>query len=219
MKKYLIALFVLSFTFISYFNFFSKHGEAAISSEIDRSMNIIIQQIQDLAKNDPDLAISSNPYDYIKNNPEFDNIVNLGTQALPVIIEKIDNSSHDGLVEYILSIAAEKISKVDLKKKEKFQWQTAKQFSKNYKEYVKEVPKMTEDIITSKKSSSDKVNELTDLGVVAIPYILDGIEAGHNDISPALERLTDITIDGKDKFEWMKENKHKYEHIRNLKNL
>ena len=62
----------------------------------------------------PQLSASSNPYEYIQNNKNFNDLVNLGTDALPVIAEKIMNSNDDGLKEYILAIAAEKIAKIDL---------------------------------------------------------------------------------------------------------
>jgi hypothetical protein len=67
---------------------------------------------------------------YAKNNKYFDEIVNMGYDVLPLIEDYIKNSSNDRLREYLLSIVAEKIAKVDLKtlNKEK-PWEIGKEFN------------------------------------------------------------------------------------------
>ena len=80
-----------------------------ISASIDSNIN---QMMSSIEKNSPEIMAMSNPYAYISNQ-YFNNIVALGSDALPVIKEKIKNSSEDGLREQILAIAAKKIEKVD----------------------------------------------------------------------------------------------------------
>lgn len=55
------------------------------------------------------LGFSSSPYDYIKDNQAFENIVNLGTPALPKLKKLLKESDQYGLIENIYAIAIDKI--------------------------------------------------------------------------------------------------------------
>jgi hypothetical protein len=79
----------------------------AVSDSIDSNIN---QMMVNIKKNSPEIMAMSSPYAYISNE-YFNNIVTLGSDALPVIEEKLKSSNEEGLREQILAIAAEKIEK------------------------------------------------------------------------------------------------------------
>ncbi len=74
-------------------------------------------------------STSSNPYDYIKDSHDFDDIVNMGNKALTYMLEKFKNSKKNGLEEYIMAIACSKILKENPEKKN---WNSGKEWYENY---------------------------------------------------------------------------------------
>lgn len=89
---------------------------ASDSYQIDINMDLMMDKVAEMQSTHVESALSSNPYDYIKNNDNYNKIVSLGTDALDIIKKKIDESNENGLKEYILAAAANDIAKVDLKK-------------------------------------------------------------------------------------------------------
>ncbi|MCL2507841.1 MAG: hypothetical protein FWF05_01555 [Oscillospiraceae bacterium] len=80
------------------------------------------------------LSASSNPYDYIVDNEAFENIVKLGKDAIPFLLEKISASKENGLEEYLLAIAVAKIAGMDLNSEE-FGWTSGKDFAGKWHAY------------------------------------------------------------------------------------
>ena len=73
--------------------------------------NIIEQDnyILEMSKVSSEIAMSSNPYDYIKNSHGYDKLVELGVKAIPYIAEYL-NESDAGLTSYILAIVCSAFS-------------------------------------------------------------------------------------------------------------
>lgn len=161
-----------------------------IESAVDTNIGNIETHLENELENGTKLALSSNPYDYTKAYKEYDNIVSLGNDALPYIEERIDRSPGSGLVDYILAAAAEDIAKVDLKKSN-FQWSTGDSFSRSWKSHLKEIPAKTKQIAESNESEAAKNEELKELGTPAIPFILDEIENGHEELVSSAVELID----------------------------
>ena len=189
---------------------------SAAERAVNVNINAISEDINKLIEEKSPLAFSSNPYDYIKNNESFDNIVAIGADALPIIKKKIAESENNGLREYILAIAAEKIAKVDLKG-DNFGWDTAKGWEKKWNKHLKDLPNNYKNIIESKASTEDKSIQISKLGTPAIPLILDDIEEGNTSLVPALQKLVECDISSvKDFKEWAKSNKSKYQNLRDI---
>lgn len=161
---------------------------SSIENVIDTNIADIETNLENEPNNGTKLALSSSPYDYIKAYKEYDNLVSLGNDALPYIEERIDASPGSGLVDYMLALAAEEIAKVDLKKSN-FQWSTGDSFSRRWKSHLKEIPAKTKQIAESNNSEAAKNEELKELGTPAIPFILDEIEKGHQELLPAAVEL------------------------------
>jgi len=72
----------------------------------------IAQVMTDIAaaeEADPAIALSSNPFDYAELSPALDRLVARGTPALEPIVSEIEDSPENGLREYLLAIAGQKI--------------------------------------------------------------------------------------------------------------
>ena len=231
MKKILSSLIVSCFLIV-----FIGSNVFANTIELNSNLNKLTDAIMENSSKNPSMAMSSNPYDY-KNNQYYDKIVDMGVEALPIIEKEIQKSKANGLREYILAIAEEEIAKVDLKEGHdyKTRWASAKDFVPQWHEYLVSIPANVKQVISSNISKEEKTEKLIKLGKPAIPFIMDEIENGNEEIGTALDKLTeDITIitvpnrnknetsllknEEKDYKEFVKMNKDKFNDFRNLVN-
>ena len=72
-------------------------------------------------------GLSSSTYDYI-NNDYYKNIVNLGENAVHVLINMTNNGDLVGLNAYIAAIAIQEITNCDIREKYELTWATPKEF-------------------------------------------------------------------------------------------
>ena len=70
-----------------------------LEKTVDIKLNAIISQ----------KSFSSNPYDFIKNNKDYMDIVNLGQPALDYMLSKFEQTTDNGLKEYVMAIACSEI--------------------------------------------------------------------------------------------------------------
>ncbi|NOU64995.1 hypothetical protein GC096_13240 [Paenibacillus sp. LMG 31461] len=222
MKKILtfLSLFTCSFLLVSFL--MNNKNVSAAEKQINESFAAISEQINKEISLQSNLSFSSNPYDYIKNNEDFENIVNLGNDALPYLDKKLSNSKQNGLQEYITAIAMERIAKVDLKENESSTWENGKGFAAKWNLHLTSIPSSVDAILTDKQSNSDdKVRKIIKLGTPAIPFIADQIERGDDSLFPALIALTkgdgnnavaDETISNKK--EWVTAHKSQYKNLK-----
>lgn len=197
----------------------------AISKDIDSYINTIMDDVQNDYDSNPALGLSSNPYDYVKNNNSYNQIVKLGVSAIPVLEQKINDSNENGLKEYIMAIAAEQIAKVDLKTNGEG-WSNAKSWSKEWDRHLKTIPTKVSEIISSNDSISIKADNLKKLGIVATPYIMDSVQKGNSELVPVLESLMDESSSNDNLLynsnkvsnitDWLTQNKDKIENIRKM---
>ncbi len=218
MKKLIVSLSVLCLILVTMLTFTISKANASIASKIDQNMLSIMDDINKLSTQDPQFAMSSNPYSYI-NNANYKSIISLGSEALPILVDRIDRSKENGLREYILSIATEEISKVDLKK-DRGEWSSAKGFTKVWKTHLKNIPTNVNKIVASNEANDKKVQELVLLGTPAIPFIMDKIEQGNTELFPSLDQLLrgNANFSITDGSEWVKKHKSQFNDLRDLVN-
>lgn len=70
---------------------------------------------------------SSNPYDYTKNE-YYNNIINLGKDAVPVLENMYKNKKLSGVNAYLSALAIQDIAKCNLYEKYNLEWSTAEEF-------------------------------------------------------------------------------------------
>lgn len=218
-KKVLILIaimFIIGFATTSVYNLVAQ---ASVEEEITNSIKKIQKQIELEIQNHTTLALSSNPYDYVNNIKEVENIVDLGYRALPYIEQNIDESEGSGLMDYILAIAAEKIAKVDLKKNSKTFWDTGNAFSQQWKKQLQQTPQEVNNIANSNLSVDEKIKSLETLGIPAIPFIIESVKEGNNELFPAIplilgEESTIQSSQPADEAAWMKNNETKFEDLK-----
>jgi len=220
LKKIFLLLGLFACVFSGTLLMINQHADASIEKIIDTNFALIAEKINQEISLRTELAGSSNPYDYIRDNQDFNEIVSLGNDALPYLHAKLMDSPNDGLHAYITAIAIESIAKVDLKQEESTKWETAKGFIKNWGKYLSSIPANV-DRITADTSISleEKTKRLTTLGTPALPFILDKIAAGDEEIFPAVVELTKTSKDAAteniiNKKAWANEHQDSYNELK-----
>jgi len=130
---------------------------------------------------------SANPYDYT-DSEYFRNIVQMGPRVIMTLRKMILTSQENGLKEYILAIASEKIAKIDLKGNT-FGWEDAKGYCRKFDNHLKTLPAVAADILASQQSTKSKNLALIKLGIPVIPILVDEINCGNNEVGIALSSL------------------------------
>jgi len=93
----------------------------------------IAQVMSDIAaaeKANPAIALSSNPFTYAEISPALDRLVARGEPALESIAEEIEDSPENGLREYLMAIAGQRIMGAE---KTPGTWSTAKEWARYYR--------------------------------------------------------------------------------------
>lgn len=144
------------------------------------------------------VQFSSNPYHYVKDNPYYEAIVSYGNEIVPILERAMDDSGKSGLKEYILAIAIEEITKVDLKG-DNFGWATGKAFSVTWKYHLKLMPSRIAEIMESNIDSEMKKERLIELGTMSIPLILEYIENNETDVD--IKGVLSLLLSDKEKKE------------------
>lgn len=216
-KKMIVGIFALGFAVTSML--YAVRADASVEKKIDENLSGLSKQLETEVANKTELAMSSNPYDYIKNSEEYQNIVNLGPEAIPVLEKKIDESQGSGLFDFIFAAAIEEISKVDLKEDQSTAWDTGEKFSEKWKVKLSTLPEEVEKISNSDQSSDEKITSLKKLGVPAVPFIIDQVEAGKTELFPVVQSLVSTTSQAKsftatDVVQWAKDNKDEFKELK-----
>ena len=115
------------------------------------------------------LAMSSNPYDYIQNNDEYDKLIALGEESLDDLYElQQDNDKYNSFQRYIIAIAIEDITKTDLKQSEEYFWMDADSFSEKWDDFSTESEEKMMNILNDESLSNDeKIEDICFYGTLA----------------------------------------------------
>ena len=118
---------------ITKFKLFNSSCDNDIVCENDNS-----DELEEVIKNnfkkiiEVNNGVSSNPYDYI-NNEYYQNIINLGSKAVPILIKMFHNEN--GLEAYISTIMIQEITNCNIKDKYHLSWETGKEFYQLWDNY------------------------------------------------------------------------------------
>lgn len=146
----------------------------SIAADIDGRLASIMK---DLDKSASASMASSNPYDYVVDNANFEAIVALGLDALPILEQGLHATDADGLREYIMCIAIEEIARCDLKQFEEFAWDRAQVFKEKWNNYLKDMPTRVGQIIDGGQDLRAQADQIAELGAPALPYVVERAEA------------------------------------------
>ncbi len=69
---------------------------------------IIDEKLEAIVSNS-NVAASSNPYDYVKGNEDYEYIVDQGDKALKYLLQKFDSTNENGLTEYVMAVICSEI--------------------------------------------------------------------------------------------------------------
>ncbi|MDR1042470.1 MAG: hypothetical protein LBL54_01030, partial [Clostridiales Family XIII bacterium] len=108
----------------------NNHNVVSAADEVKMHLENINEMLE--GGSDSTLPLqSSNPYDYIADNEDFQRIIELGDSALPELERTLSDSPDNGLNEYIIAIAIQEISGTDVdsfNNRTDIKWENAKQF-------------------------------------------------------------------------------------------
>ncbi|MHB8761181.1 MAG: hypothetical protein ACYC6J_02145 [Coriobacteriia bacterium] len=149
-------------------------AESSHAREVRKTLDQIMQGID--KPSNPATALSSNPYDYIKDNPDYAALVALGFEALPALEAELAADEANGLREYVACIAIEDITNCDLKQFPDSVWDQAATFKTEWDDYLRGMPQRVSAIMSSDRPASDKAAEIRRLGAPAVPYALDAAQ-------------------------------------------
>jgi|GEM_PF-2202826 len=199
-KRWLIAILcVIMATVILWFHIpNSAHAEAAEKiqstfTEIEKQIEASMDFDGKYYVNGLPLALSSNPYDYIENSDEYKKLIAIGTDAISVIEECLDSKeNYNGIEQYILAIALQDISKVELKNYEEYAWADVNAFLMSWEkakdDVVIKVPQILSD---ASLSSEEKWVEIAKFGTLAIAPLQEfQIQAEADDMDSSLTELS-----------------------------
>ncbi|MCR5793690.1 MAG: hypothetical protein K6G65_11020 [Lachnospiraceae bacterium] len=113
-----------------------------------------------LAKN-PEVLLSSNPYDYI-DNEYYEDIVNIGMDAVNVLEDDIIEKEEASLDGYIAALAVQDITDVNISELYGEDWETADEFWSKWNTMIETMPDEIDRIL---KSDKNKIEEIQKYGV------------------------------------------------------
>lgn len=152
------------------------NSEVSVEEKVRVNLFKIDESINKAINENTELALSSNPYDYIKDNEYYKNIIELGVAALPELDKSLSNSDVNSLNEYILVIAIEEITHTNVNGilEKEYSWENAKDFLYEWTDIKENVNNEVSEIVTSSKLTAiEKSKKLENYGVLAVPTIKD----------------------------------------------
>jgi hypothetical protein len=151
-------------------------GEEPTAGALDDRLRALIEALPTPYPAGDDRYLSSNAYDYLDENPAFDEIVALGYEALPGLEEHLATTATAGLGDYLVCVAMETITRCDLKQFETFAWADSRTFAEQWDRYLREVPSVVADIIECDLCARVQGSEIAKLGAPAVPYVVEYAE-------------------------------------------
>lgn len=173
---YFLVSIILSIVLIITCFTFSINTVSAAEKQTNALINEIQYRIEESLKtegaylsNGMPLAMSSNPYDYIKDNAEYDKLIALGEESLEDLYElQQDKDKYDSFQRYIIAIAIEEITKTDLKQSEEYFWMDADGFSEKWNDFSIEAEENIKDILNNNSlSENEKIENICFYGTLA----------------------------------------------------
>lgn len=122
--------------------FLVTNQKKSMAQEVNNICEDIVEDVESMRVVSSEIAMSSNPYDYIKNCDAYDDLVALGKDAIPEIGRQIVNGSN-GLNEYMLASAIEEISGRDVYEETGIDWSTGEEFVTAWNKMIKQSNKNT----------------------------------------------------------------------------
>jgi len=171
--KYIVSGFLLLIAIVLFFAF--NTSNVAADREVHISIEKLNKSIQDKINNNPELGLSSNPYDYIVDNDYYDYIISQGISSLPELESILKDSDTNGYNEYIIAIAMEEISMTNIRGvlgDPNVGWGSGKEFEKEWSDIRVNASDRIDTILReSNLSTKEKLTMIEYYGVLAVPAI------------------------------------------------
>ena len=150
-------------------------GADAATDAVSAMVNNLIQTMSKPYPEGDARYFSSNPYDYTKENPAFDQVVAMGYEVLDPLEGYLPD--HAGLDGYLVCIAIEKIMRCDLKQFDEFTWADAISFRTQWNKYLARMPSSVDEVLARELAPAAQAAEIAQLGAPAVPYVVEHAES------------------------------------------
>lgn len=135
---------------------------------------IICENLEEIANSyDTKILMSSNPYDYT-DNEYYRNIVSLGFEAVPILMDKSEKKQIVGVNSYVAAIAVQEITNCNLYEITGVDWETAEHFLKLWNETMQQLPKQLKTIAeNTEMTTADKKAEFKKYGIFGEAFLYE----------------------------------------------
>ncbi|GKX32147.1 hypothetical protein SH1V18_46270 [Vallitalea longa] len=150
---------------------------AQTTDDVDEKLNTIMDELEELKKSNPIIAMSSSPYAIVEEITSYDELVNMGIEAVKPMYDILYKRPDAGLYEYILAMAIEEITNQEYIYDVDYGWSNALEFRLCYERKVNNSSDEFEYLMNSNKiSNENKKQKITELGVFVVSDLLDELD-------------------------------------------
>lgn len=174
----------------------SNVAYAQTTSNITEKLNTLISELEELKKSNPSVAMSSSPYAIVKEVESYNDLVNMGIEAVKPMYDILYERPDAGLYEYILAMAIQDITNQKYIYNVDYGWSNALEFRLSYERKVNNSSDEFEYIMNHGNiSNDDKKQRIVELGIFVVPDLLDELDKDTSIFSKKeIEALLNQTI-------------------------
>ena len=169
-KRFNLVFCTIVLSIVLIFIFKDNLTKKSFAREVDEIYTGMDKYIENEVKINSSLAMSSNPYDYIKNNPYYDKIVSMGVKVLPEL-ERHLQIEGEGLDGYISALAIEEIFDRSVSSIKNNAWENGKEFESLWLVVKNDIEDDITGIITCGNTTDEIINQLNKYGTLAAPFL------------------------------------------------
>lgn len=157
-------------------------------AEIERQANASLDFDGKYYVNGLPLALSSNPYDYIKGNTEFEKLVAMGEDAIVPLEKCLANTEkYSSFDRYVIAIALEEITKVDFKQYGEYAWEDAESFMVSWEKAKIDVATIVPAVLSDNTlTNEEKWAEIAKYGLLSIDPLQEAQQQLSSHINAAI---------------------------------
>ncbi|MCH5265130.1 MAG: hypothetical protein J1F02_04470 [Lachnospiraceae bacterium] len=172
----------------------NRESTVSMAEQVEDKFALLDSELE----TDPLLMAQSNPYLY-RETEAYKSLVSLGMEAVPVIVEAMNEDTvPGGLQQYLAVIALEEITGTKILENSNDGAVNGEECWQVWKKEVANVDQELAAIIKSDKTDTVKKKEIKNYGIFAENYLEQAVSEGIMDKEETAKYETDIVLEAKD---------------------